>query len=55
MSGLIMRLIARAIVAVSIVLLVLSGRFQLTEAIMLTFAVISIDVLIENHLSRGKE
>ena len=60
--GLLGKIIVRAIFATTIVLIIASGLvsigpsiYDTIQAVMVVFAIMSADILIEKYLSRGKD
>ena len=49
------RAIMRLVLAVIIVSMILSGRFETPVAIVFVFTIISLDALIENYMSRNEK
>lgn len=45
----------RLVLAVIIVSMILSGRFETPVAIVFVFTIISLDALIENYMSRNEK
>ena len=55
MPGIAMRLVMRIVLAVIIVSMLFSGQFDTPAAIVFAFTIISLDVLVENYMSRNEK
>lgn len=49
------RLAMRLVLAIIIVSMIVSGRFETPVAIVFVFTIISLDVLIENYMTRNEK